>query len=56
MVAKTSASSGDHQKPFGIGLGRCDLQQRSQFSGGRKPVLDEAVMAEFGQFLDTDAG
>ncbi len=47
---------GDDQEPFGVGLGRGDLQQRNQFAGGGKPVLDQAVMAEFGQLLNTDSG
>jgi hypothetical protein len=45
MVDSTSASSGENdQQPFGVGLGRGDLQQRDKFPGGRQPVLDEAVV------------
>ena len=39
-----------------VGLGRGDLQQRDQLAGGGQPVLDEAVVGQFGQFLDPDAG
>ena len=46
----------DDQQPFGVGLGRGDLQQRDQLAGGGQPVLDQAVVGEFGQFLDADAG
>ena len=56
MVDNTSASSGDHQQPLGVGLGRADLQQRDQFPGGGQPVLDEAVVRQLGQFLDPDSG
>ena len=46
----------DHQEPFGVGLGRSDLQQRDQFGAGGRGVLDQAVMAEFAELLDPDAG
>ena len=46
----------DHEQPFGVGLGRRDLQQRHEFAGAGQPVLNEAVVAEFEQFLDPDAG
>ena len=46
----------DHEQPFGVGLGRSDLQQRHQFAGAGQPVLDQAVVAEFEQFLHPDAG
>jgi hypothetical protein len=35
---------GDDQQPFLVGFGRGDLQQRDQLTGGRQPVLDQAVM------------
>ncbi|MFE0452819.1 hypothetical protein ACFW2D_16325 [Streptomyces sp. NPDC058914] len=47
---------GDDQQPFRVCLRRDDVQQGNQFASGRKGVLDEAVMAEFGQLLDPDAG
>jgi hypothetical protein len=34
----------DDQQPFGVGLGRGDLQQRDQLAGGWQLVLDQAVM------------
>ena len=37
----------DDQQPFGVGLGRDDLQERNEFPGARQPVLDEAVMRQF---------
>ena len=46
----------DDQQPLGIGLGRGDLQQRDQLAGGGQPVLDEAVVRQFCEFLDPDAG
>ncbi len=46
----------DDQQPFGVGLGRGDLHQRDQLGAGRRGVLDEAVVAELGQFLDPDPG
>ena len=46
----------DDQQPFGVGLGRRDLQQRDQLAGVGQPVLHQAVVAELGQFLDADAG
>ena len=46
----------DDQQPFGVGLGRGDLQQRHEFPGVGEPVLDQAVVAELEQFLDPDAG
>ena len=46
----------DDQEPFGVGLGRGDLQQRDELAGGGQPVLDEAVMGQLGQLLDPDAG
>jgi hypothetical protein len=33
-----------------------DLQQRDQLAGVRQPVLDQAVVAQVGQFFDSDAG
>ena len=44
----------DDQEPFGVGLGRGDLQQRDQLAGRGQPVLDQAVVAEFGELLDAD--
>ena len=44
----------DHQKPLGVGLGVGDLQQPDQLSGGRQPVLDEAVVRQFGQFFNAN--
>jgi hypothetical protein len=46
----------DQQEPFGVGLGRGDLQERDQLAGGREPVLDEAVVGQFGEFLDAYPG
>jgi hypothetical protein len=46
----------DHQQPFGVGLGRRDLQQRDEFAGGGQLVVDEAVVGKLSQFLDPDAG
>jgi hypothetical protein len=46
----------DDQKPFGVGLGRGDLQQRDELAGGREPVLDQAVVRQLGELLDPDAG
>ena len=46
----------DDQEPFGVGLGRRDLQQRDQFAGAGQPVLDEAVVGELEQLLGPDAG
>jgi hypothetical protein len=43
------------QQPLGVGLGRRDLQERDDFPGRGKPVVDQAVVGEFGQFLDPDA-
>jgi hypothetical protein len=45
----------DDQQPFGVGLGRGDLQQRDELAGVRQPVLDQAVVGQLGQFLDPDA-
>ena len=36
----------DQQEPFGVGLGRGDLQQRDELAGGGQPVLDQAVVGE----------
>ena len=46
----------DDQQTFGVGLGRRDLQQRDEFTVGRQGVLDQAVVAEFGQLLDANSG
>src|SRR5262249_24482914 len=46
----------DDQQPVGVGFGRGDLQQGDELAGGRQPVLDEAVVGQFGEFLDPDAG
>ena len=46
----------DEKETFGVGLGRGDLEQRNQFSGGREAILDQAVMAELEELLDPDAG
>ena len=46
----------DDQQPFGVGLRRCDLQQRDGFTGAGQGVVDEAVMGQFGELLDTDPG
>ena len=46
----------DQQQPFGVGLGRGDLQQRDELPGGGQPVLDQAVMGDFEEFLDPDPG
>jgi hypothetical protein len=45
----------DDEQPFGVGLGRGDLQQRDQLPGIWQPVLDQAVVGQFGQLLDPDA-
>jgi hypothetical protein len=42
----------DDQQPFGVGLRRCDLQQRNGFPGAGQDVLEEAVMGQLGEFLD----
>ncbi|WP_168209572.1 hypothetical protein [Mycobacterium helveticum] len=42
----------NHEQPLGVGLGRSDLQQRHLLTGAGQPVLDQAVMAQFKQFLD----
>ena len=46
----------DDQQPLGVGLRRGDLQQRNHLAGVGQPVLHQAVVAEFEQFLDSDAG
>ena len=46
----------DDQEPFGVGLGRGDLQQRHQLASAGEPVLDQAVVAELDEFLGADAG
>ena len=46
----------DHQEPFGVGFGRRDLQQRDEFAGGGQLVVDEAVVGEFPELLDPNAG
>jgi hypothetical protein len=52
IVASMSANSGENdQEPFGVGLGRGDLQHRHQLAGGWQPVLDQAVVGELEQFL-----
>lgn len=33
-----------------------NLQQRDQLAGGRQPVLDQAVVGQLGQFLNTNSG
>ena len=56
-AARTSASSGlIDQQPFGVGLRRCDLQQWDEFAGAGQGVLDQAVVRQLGEFLDTDPG
>ena len=44
----------DDQQPLGVGFGRGDLQQRDELAGSRQPVLHQAVVGQFGQFLDAD--
>jgi len=46
----------DDQQSLGVGLGRGDLQQRDDFGAGRRCVLDQAVVAEFGELFDADPG
>ena len=46
----------DQQQPFGVGLGRGDLQQRHQLAGGGQPVFGDAVVGQLEQFLAADAG
>ncbi len=46
----------DQQQPLRVGLGRRDLQHRHDFAGARQFVGDEAVVGEFGQLLDANAG
>ena len=46
----------DDQQPFGVGLGRRDLQQRDELAGAGQPVLHQAVVGDLQQFLDPDAG
>ena len=46
----------DQQQPFGVGLGRGDLQQGDELAGAGQAVLDQAVVAELEEFLDPDAG
>jgi hypothetical protein len=46
----------DDQQPFGVGLGRGDLQQRDQVRGCRQPVPYGAPVGKLGEFLDRDAG
>jgi len=45
----------DDQEPFDVALGRGDVQRRDQLPGRGEPVLDQAVMRQLGQLLDTDA-
>ena len=57
IAASTSPSSGrDQQQALGVGLGRGDLQQRDKLAGAGQPVLHQAVMGQFCQLLDPDAG
>src|SRR5258708_1300862 len=44
------------REAFLVGLGGRDLQQRDQLAGTGQPVLHQAVVAEFEEFLDADAG
>ena len=46
----------DHEQPFLIGLGRCDVQQRDELAGGWQLVLDQAVMGELCELFNPDAG
>ena len=46
----------DQQQPFGVGLGRGDLQQRHELAGGGQPVLGDAVVGQLQQLLAADAG
>ena len=41
----------DYQKSLCVSLGRGDLKKRHQLAGGRQPVLHQAVMADFQEFL-----
>ena len=52
----TSASPGRRPGVFPVGLGGGDLQQRHDLAGAGQPVLDQAVVADFQQFLDPAAG
>jgi len=36
----------DYEESFGVGLGRHDLEQRDEFTGGGQPILHQAVVAE----------
>jgi len=46
----------DDEQAFGVGLGLGDVQQGHGFAGAGKPVVHQAGMGQFGQFLDADAG
>ncbi len=41
----------DHEEPFGVAFRWRYLQQRHDFAGGRQPVLHQAVVRQFGEFL-----
>jgi hypothetical protein len=45
----------DDEEPFGVGLGGSDLQERDEFTGGRQPVLHQAVVTDLQKLLDPDA-
>ncbi|MEK8146662.1 hypothetical protein NKH18_51510 [Streptomyces sp. M10(2022)] len=46
----------DQQESIGVDLGRSDLQQRDDLAGGREPVLGDAVVREFQEFLVANVG
>ena len=45
----------DNQHALGVGFRRHDVQERDQLGTGQL-VADEAVVGQFGEFLDPDAG
>ncbi|MFE7975608.1 hypothetical protein [Streptomyces shenzhenensis] len=47
---------GDQEEAFTVGFRRGDLEHGHDFAGGWQGVGDEAVVGEFKQFLDADAG
>ncbi|MFH8446881.1 hypothetical protein ACH4D3_37425 [Streptomyces sp. NPDC018026] len=46
----------NQQESLGVGFGRGDLQQRDDLASGREPVLGDAVVCEFQEFLVANAG
>ena len=45
-----------NEEALGVGFRRHDVEQRDHLAAGGHGVLDEAVVAELGELLDSDAG